>query len=64
MRNRFMTGLFWGSMIGTVLGAIIGPMAKPQKKPLVSRGADAIKATTKEVMHEARRARKKILKKL
>ena len=63
MRDKFWQGLIWGSFIGSVLGAIIGPMAKPQKKPLIVRGADAVKETTRDLMYEARRTRKRLMKK-
>lgn len=64
MRNRFWQGLIWGSFLGTVLGAIMSPMVKPRRKPLVERSANAIKDKTQDLMHEARRARKRLMKKL
>jgi len=68
MRSRFLQGLLWGGVVGTVLGAIIGPRAKIQKKPvtkpLAERGAEAVMVTTQGLMREARRARKRLMKKI
>jgi len=64
MRSNFWQGLVWGSLVGTLIGAIISPMMRPQRKPLMERGADAIVGTTKDLMKEARRARKRIMKKM
>jgi hypothetical protein len=64
MRSRFWQGLIWGSLLGTVLGAIMRPMVQPQRKPLVERSADAIKHTTRDLIREARKARKRIMKKI
>lgn len=64
MGSRFWQGLVWGSVIGTILGAIMGPQVRHRKKPLVERSTDAIKYTTRDLLHEARRARKRIMKKL
>ena len=64
MRNRFWHGLIWGSVLGTMLGAVMGPMLRPQRKPLVERGAEAIRHTTMDLMRQARRARKRIMKKM
>ena len=64
MRSKFMMGLLWGSVAGAVLGAVMGPMLRPQRKPLMERGADAIESTTRDLMREARKARKRIMKKL
>ncbi len=64
MRSKFLQGLLWGSVVGTVLGAVIGPMTKQQKKPLMERSANAVVATTRDLMREARRARKRLMKKI
>ncbi|WP_371369496.1 hypothetical protein SRRS_26400 [Sporomusa rhizae] len=64
MRSKFWQGLLFGGLVGTVLGAIIGPMAKPQKKPLLERSTNAVADTTKVLMRDARRARKRLMKKL
>jgi hypothetical protein len=64
MRSKFMQGLIWGSVVGTVLGAVMGPMLRPQRKPLLERGAEALEHTTRDLMKEARRARKRIMKKI
>lgn len=64
MRGKFWQGLIWGGVVGTVLGAIIGPMTKPQKKPLAERSVAVIKDGTRQLMREARRARKRLMKKL
>ncbi|WP_425061182.1 hypothetical protein SCACP_19620 [Sporomusa carbonis] len=64
MRSKFWQGLVWGGLVGTALGAIIGPMAKPQKKPLLERSADAVTNTTRDLMKGARRARRRLMKKL
>ncbi|MBP2652975.1 MAG: hypothetical protein H6Q73_544 [Firmicutes bacterium] len=64
MRNGFWHGLVWGGLIGTVFTAAMSPLMKPKKKPLVERSANAIKATTRDLMREARRTRKRIMKKL
>lgn len=63
MRNRFWQGMIWGSVMGTVLGALMGPMMRPKKKPLMERSAVAIRDTTRDLMTEARHARKRIMKK-
>lgn len=64
MRSKFMHGLIWGSIVGTVLGAIMSPMLRPHRKPLIERGADVLEHTTRDLMREARRARKRIMKKI
>jgi len=64
MRSKFMHGLIWGSVVGTVLGAIISPMLRPQRKPLIERGAEALEHKPRDLMREARRARKRIMKKI
>lgn len=68
MMRRFLHGLLWGGVVGTVLGAIIGPMAKiqqpPRKKPLAERSAEAVISKTEDLMKEARRARRRLMKKL
>ncbi|VBB06026.1 Hypothetical protein LUCI_1237 [Lucifera butyrica] len=64
MRSKFWQGLMWGGILGTVVGAIIGPAARPQKKPLVERSTDAIRCTTRNLMREARLARKRLIKKM
>ena len=64
MRSKFWQGLVWGSLLGTALGAVIGPMARPQKKPFVERSTDAVISTTRGLMKEARKARKRIMKKM
>jgi len=63
MRSRFWQGLLWGGVLGTMIGAIMRPMMEPQKKPLVERSTEAIKHTTRDLLKEARRARKRIMKK-
>jgi hypothetical protein len=52
-----------GSVVGTVLGAIMSPV-QTAKKPLMERGAEALEHTTRDLMRGARRARKRIMKKL
>jgi len=42
----------------------MSPMLRPQRKPLMERGAEALEHTTRDLMREARRARKRIMKKL
>lgn len=64
MGKNFWQGLLWGSVLGTALGAVIGPMARPQKKPFVERGADAVISTTRGLMKEARKTRKRLMKKM
>ena len=64
MRGKFWQGMLWGSLLGTVLGAVIGPVNKPQKKPLVERSADVIKGATRDFLREARRSRKRFLRKI
>lgn len=64
MRGKFLHGMLWGSLLGTVLGAVIGPINKPQKKPLVEQGKDVITGATKEFIREARRSRKRFLRKI
>ncbi|HEY3423307.1 MAG TPA: hypothetical protein VGL27_00815 [Negativicutes bacterium] len=64
MMRSFWQGLVWGGLVVTVLGAFIGPMVKPQRKPLVERSADAVMATTRGIVREARHARKRLMKKI
>ncbi|MBP2642297.1 MAG: hypothetical protein H6Q67_184 [Firmicutes bacterium] len=64
MRNGFWNGLIWGGLMGTIFTAVVSPLLKPRKKPLVERSASAIRATTKDLLREARRTRKRIMKKL
>lgn len=64
MRSKFWQGLLWGSMMGTVLGAIMGPLMRPQRKPLMERGVEAVAHKTDDLMRQARRVRKRIMKKL
>lgn len=64
MRSRFWQGLLWGGVLGTMVGAIMRPMMEPQKKPLVERSTEVIKHTTQDLLRGARRARKRIMKKL
>lgn len=63
MRNRIWHNVMW-ALVGTVFGAIVGPMMRPRRKPLVERSADAIRSTTDDLMRQARRARKRIIKKV
>lgn len=62
--RRFWQGLVWGSLIGTLLASIMGTTNRPQKKPLVETSTEDIKATTNNLMRQARRARKRLMKKL
>lgn len=62
MRSHFWRGIFLGSLAAAVLGAIVKPFVRPRKKPLVERGAEAIKDTTRELMHGAKRVRRRIMK--
>lgn len=66
--RSFLQGLLWGGMVGTVVGAIIGPMNKTQQKPvkklLKERSAEAVVATTEGLIKQARRARRRLVKKL
>lgn len=68
MMRRFLQGLLWGGIMGTVVGAIISPTNKVQKKPvkklLAERSADAVIATTEGLIKEARRARRRLIRKL
>lgn len=64
MQGRFWQGLLWGSLMGTMLGAIMGPLMRPQRKPLMERGVEAVQHRTNDLMRQARRARKRIMKKL
>ena len=64
MRGKFWQGMLWGSLLVTVLGAVIGPMNKPQQKPLIEESKDAIAGVTKEFIREARRSRKRFLRKI
>lgn len=63
MRNRFWQGMMWGGVIGTMLGAIMLPMMRPQRKPMLERGKDALIDTASDLMHEARKARKRMMHK-
>ncbi|HML87274.1 MAG TPA: hypothetical protein PKA28_02345 [Methylomusa anaerophila] len=64
MRSKFWQGLIWGSLVATALGAIIGPKAKAKRKPLLERSAAAVTDTTRDLMRGARRARKRLMKKM
>lgn len=64
MRSRFWQGLLWGGVLGTMIGAVVRPMMEPRRKPLVERSTEAIRHTTQDLMREARKARKRIMKKL
>ena len=64
MRNKFLHGLVWGTVVGTLVGAIIGPMTGQQRKPFVLRGTQAIKDTTRNLMREAGRTRKRIMRRI
>lgn len=64
MHSRFWQGLIWGSLLGTLVGAVMRPMMQPRRKPLVERSTEAIRHTTQDLMREAHRARKRIMKKL
>ena len=64
MRSKFWHGLVWGGLVGTVISAIMLPMAKTQRKPLTERSMDAVKDGTRELMREARRTRKRLMRKL
>lgn len=65
MRNNFWQGLFWGSIIGTALGLFIKPVTdRPARKPLADYKADDVIAKTRNFMREARRSRKKLLRRV
>lgn len=64
MRSKFWQGLLWGSVMGTMLGAIMGPLMKPQRKPLMERSVEAVQHKTDDLMRQARKVRKRIMKKL
>lgn len=64
MRDKFWHGLIWGGLIGTIVSTVMLPMSKPQRKPLATRSIDAMKHGTNELMREARRVRKRMIKKL
>lgn len=65
MRSNFWQGLLWGGMIGTALGLFIKPVAdRSAKKPLADYKARDVVATTRNFMREARRSRKKLLRRV
>lgn len=64
MNRGFWQGMLLGSVLTTVLGAGLGSMKKFQRKPLVERSADAVISTTKGLMKEARKTRRRIMQKI
>ena len=65
MRSNFWQGLFWGGMVGTALGLFIKPMVdRPAGKPLADYKANDVVAKTRNFMREARRSRKKLLRRV
>jgi hypothetical protein len=63
---NFWRGLVWGGVVGSVLGAIMVPMMRRHHKPLLERGVDAVRDSvmdsTHDLMKEARRTRKRLMK--
>lgn len=64
MVGKFWKGLLWGSVVGTVVGAMISPMNKKYRKPLMESSADMMSETAQDFMRGARKARKRIVKKM
>lgn len=64
MEGKFWHGLVWGSILGTALGAILTPMAKTPKKLMAERSTDAVVDTSRSFMRQARRTRKRLMRKM
>ncbi|WP_054261529.1 hypothetical protein [Propionispora sp. 2/2-37] len=62
--RRFWQGMIWGGMVGAALGLFMRPMTRPSKKPLADYSADSLVSTTAGLMRQARRARKRLVKKM
>lgn len=62
--RKFWQGMVWGGMVGAALGLFMSPVARPSKKPLADYNADSLAATTAGLMRQARRARKRLVKKM
>ncbi len=59
--SKFWRGLIWGGILGSLAGALMSPRAKIRKKPIVKRSAEAVYETTRGLVREARRARKRLM---
>lgn len=63
---NFWRRLVWGGIVGSMLGAAMGSMMRRHRKPLIERGVDAVREsvldTTQDLMKEARRTRKRLMK--
>lgn len=54
-----------GTVVGTIVGAIIGLMAEQRRKAFYfERGTQALKDTTRGLVREAKRTRKRILRRI
>jgi hypothetical protein len=61
--GKFWQGLLWGGIAGTVLWAVMNPMSKQYRKPL-EQSADMARDTAQDFIRGARRARKRIIKRM
>jgi len=63
---NFWRGLVWGGVVGSMIGAVMVPMMRRHRKPLIERGVDAVRESfmdsTQDLMKEARRTRKRLMK--
>lgn len=66
MGNKFWHGLLWGGLAGSILSAMMRPMAmaRTRRKPLTELSLDAVKDGTRELMYQARRTRKRLMRKM
>lgn len=64
MSGKFWQGILWGGIAGAVLGAMISPMGKGYRKPIMEQSADMVAETAQDFVRGARRARKRLIKRM
>lgn len=64
MGSKFWQGLIWGGLAASVLSVMMRPMTKVSRKPLAELSLDTVKNGTRDLMREARRTRKRLMRKM
>ncbi len=64
MRSNFWHGMVFGTLAAAAVSALIGPLNKLQKKPLVERGAQAVQFTAHDFAKKARKAQRRMMKRI